>query len=718
MTPQPTLDLANHRILIIDDNPAIHADFRKVLGPVDRPSVDDLDEDEAALFGDAPEASRQWAFEIDSAMQGQEGLQMVQRALEEGRPYSTAFVDVRMPPGWDGVETIHHLWKCDPDLQVVICTAYSDFSWEQITARLGATDKLLILKKPFDNVEVLQFAHALTEKWMLGRRANMRMEQLDQLVLDRTSALQAANEALSLEMKERVLIEAALRVSELRFSKAFNASPIAMAIVAKQGLRFADANAAFSRLIGWSHEEVLLETVPTLPMWANPADLVDVCEQLEGEPCMHGQACVIKTSSSVNRDVRLTAEAFDLGGAAHYLLLMEDVTERLQLEARLLQSQKMEAIGQLAAGVAHDFNNILTVIRGHVGLQLANAQIQGSQRSSLAQVLAASERASALTRQLLSFSRRQVAKPRAMQMERVIASVTDMLRRLVGENVSLQVAGMDALPAVVGDAGNVELILMNLVVNARDAMPGGGVVSISATPVDLSAADCRSFPERRSGRFVRLTVSDTGCGMKPEVLAHIFEPFFTTKDVGKGTGLGLATVYGIARQHQGWIEVRSQVGIGTDIHVYLPCSDQPVQEVIPDPAVVEVPPRGTETILAAEDEPALRELVQAVLEDAGYKVLVAEDGRSALNLFEQNADEVDLLLTDMMMPGGISGWDLAEKLHERRPNLRVVFMSGYSADLMGNSAPAGGAIQFLQKPYDPKSLLSLVRESFHEELCA
>ncbi len=267
---------------------------------------------------------------------------------------------------------------------------------------------------------------------------------------------------------------------------------------------------------------------------------------------------------------------------------------------------------------------------------------------------------------------------------------------------------------MVGDPGNVELVVMNLAVNARDAMPNGGTVRIDAAPVKISSADCARFPDRLPGDYVRLSVSDTGCGMSPEILARVFEPFFTTKEVGKGTGLGLATVYGIVRQHEGWIDVKSQPGIGTTFDVFFPRTacvpEEPAIQEMTLPAAV----GGTETVLIAEDEPALRELVQAVLEDAGYRVLLAEDGRSALTLFEKHGEEIDLLITDMMMPGGISGRELAAQLKAQRPDLRVVYTSGYSADLMGDTAPRADEIHFLQKPYDPDTLLRLVRACLGE----
>ena len=379
----------------------------------------------------------------------------------------------------------------------------------------------------------------------------------------------------------------------------------------------------------------------------------------------------------------------------------------------------MEAVGQLAAGVAHDFNNILTVIRGHVSLQLASSELKGANRTSLAQVLAASERASSLTRQLLSFSRRQVAQPRPIQLHQVIGQVSDMLRRLLGDHVGLEVACPDDLPAIVGDPGNVELVVMNLAVNARDAMPDGGSVRIGAAPANFTHHDCARFPDRRPGGFVRLSVSDTGCGMSPEVLVRVFEPFFTTKEIGKGTGLGLATVYGIIRQHEGWIEVKSQPGAGTTFDLFFPCSAGAIEELelpIYEPAEAT---GGTETILAVEDEPALRELVQVVLESAGYRVLLAENGQNALALFAEHADEIDLLITDMVMPGGINGRELAARLQTQKPGLRAVFTSGYSSDLMGDDAPHSNEIDFLQKPYDPDTLLRLVRACLGEcEACA
>ena len=713
MKAPPQSTTANHRILIIDDNPAIHEDFRKILGPADESAVADLDADEASLFGDAPEASQQLNFEIDSAMQGQEGLKMLERAIAEGRPYATAFVDIRMPPGWDGVETIQHLWKCDPHLQVVICTAYSDFSWEQITERLGATDKLLILKKPFDNVEVLQFAHALTEKWQLNRRASLRMEELDELVRERTAALQAANERLSLEVQERILIEAALRVSEKRFSKAFNASPIAMAIVSRKGHRFVDANESFSAMLGWQRAEVLPEDLTSLPMWNDHESFSVFLARLETEPFITGLPCALKTRAGEPRDGCITVEPFDLDGVPHILLLIENVTARAQMEATMRRSEKMEAFGQLAAGVAHDFNNILTVIRGHVSLQLASSQLQGTQRTSLSQVLAASERASSLTRQLLSFTRRQVTRPRPMRLNGVLEDLGGMVQRVLGEQVTLEINCPPDLPAIHGDPGAIEVVVMNLATNARDAMPEGGTLRIDATPVTLTQEECGRHPESRAGDFVRLSVTDTGCGMSPEVLARVFEPFFTTKEVGKGTGLGLAAVYGVVRQHESWIEAKSEPGRGSTFDVFFPRSEEPVEV----PAALEidqsVPLGGNETILAVEDEPALRDLVQFILESAGYHVMMAEDGRSALKLFEEHSDEVDLLLTDMIMPGGITGRDLAAQLREQKPGLRVVFTSGYSAELMGDS-PQSNVIDFLQKPYEPDTLLRFVRTSLND----
>jgi PAS domain S-box-containing protein len=387
-----------------------------------------------------------------------------------------------------------------------------------------------------------------------------------------------------------------------------------------------------------------------------------------------------------------------------------DTTERLSLEAQLRHSQKLESIGQLAAGVAHDFNNILTIIQGHSHRLLARCGGDPAFSRPLKELGDAARRGASLTQQLLTFSRKQRMQPRVLDFNAVIANMSDMLQRLIGDDVALECAADPALPAIEADTGMLEQVVMNLSVNARDALPKGGRLVISTSAVDIDEEFVSHHPEARPGRFVCLSVADNGCGMTKDTLNRIFEPFFTTKEVGKGTGLGLATVYGIVQQHQGWVDVSSELTVGTTFRIYFPVTDKK----IPVPAVKSqgkpAVKGGNETILLVEDEPILRELARVILGDLAYRVLEAGTGAEAVKLFEECDGQVDLLLTDMVMPEGMTGRELAEKLRCRKPALKVVFTSGYSSDIMGGETAVRGEYKFLQKPYTPPLLAKMVRE--------
>jgi two-component system cell cycle sensor histidine kinase/response regulator CckA len=383
--------------------------------------------------------------------------------------------------------------------------------------------------------------------------------------------------------------------------------------------------------------------------------------------------------------------------------------ERRLLEDQLRHSQKMEAIGQLAGGVAHDFNNLLTVIQGHGELLLGQNNLDGQTLEQLNQMFVAAQRAANLTRQLLTFSRKQVMQVKVLNLNEVIGDLTKMLRRVIGEDIALQTSLASKLPSLRADAGMLEQVIMNLCVNARDAMPHGGRLTIGTEPAVVGEQEVQQMPQARRGEFVCLRVHDTGCGMSPEIVAHIFEPFFTTKVAGKGTGLGLATVYGIVKQHEGWIEVSSKVGQGTEFKVFLPAVSTPASEA--KRAADQSSMRGgTETILLVEDELAVRELARIVLERLGYRVLEAGSGVDALSVWEAHRSEIALLLTDMVMPDQMTGLELAEKLQAEQPELKVIFTSGYSTDLVGRDLKLLEGKNFLQKPYPPRKLAQAVRE--------
>jgi len=389
------------------------------------------------------------------------------------------------------------------------------------------------------------------------------------------------------------------------------------------------------------------------------------------------------------------------------LSLFRDVTAQRQLEEQLRQSQKMEAIGQLAGGVAHDFNNILTVIQGHASL-LMGGHLGESAGRSAEQIVQAAERAAGLTRQLLTFSRRQLIQPKQLDVNKVVGNMTNMLGRLLGEDVALQLNYCQSPPMVEADAGMLEQVLLNLAVNARDAMPKGGQLAIRIALADLRDDNHRVPSEARTGRFVCVSVADTGTGISPENLRRIFEPFFTTKEIGKGTGLGLATAYGIVNQHHGWIEVESQVGKGATFRIFLPYTGT-------GPAEVEKPTTritvrgGNETILLVEDEAPVCELVSRVLSRYGYQVLPAGNAIEALEVWREHKAEIALLLTDLVMPHHMNGRELAEKLWAEQPGLKVIFTSGYSADIVGKDFKLEREVNFLQKPYQLQALAATVR---------
>jgi PAS domain S-box-containing protein len=387
---------------------------------------------------------------------------------------------------------------------------------------------------------------------------------------------------------------------------------------------------------------------------------------------------------------------------------LRDITEQRQLEAQLRQAQKMEAVGRLAGGIAHDFNNILTAITGYTQMLLDDLAPRDPRREELQEIRAAADRASSLTRQLLAYSRRQLLQPRVLNLNSVVHAMESLLRRLIGEDIRLRVTAAEPLGAVRADPGQIEQVIVNLAVNARDAMPHGGELIIETADVELDQVYAQDHIPVLPGRYIMLAVSDTGTGMTPEVKAHIFEPFFTTKGVGKGTGLGLATVYGIVKQSDGYIWVYSEVGIGTTFKIYLPRVDQGGAAARPEPQA-EGLMEGRETVLLVEDEDAVRAVTRTLLRRLGYTVLDAAGARQALDLATRHAGSIHLLLTDVVLPE-FSGPELAREITEAQPSVRVLFVSGYTDDAITQHGVLEPGSPFLQKPFTPTSLARKIRD--------
>ncbi len=716
----------NRRILIIDDNPAIHTDFRKILAPRSNQEKG-LARATEELFGATPAPQEGLEFELASAYQGQEGLAAAQAAMDAGRPFAIAFVDMRMPPGWDGMETTARLLQADKDLQIVICTAYADHSWSEMNQRLGSSDRMVILKKPFDVIEILQLSYALAEKWRLGQQARQQVQNLDRVVQTRTQELQRANEKLWQDITERKQVEEALRESEQRLAEIIDFLPDATFAIDRQGKVIA-WNRAIEKMTGCQAGAMLgrNEYEHALPFYGKRRPvLVDLV--MAPDKAATAQYSLLETKGDVlvgeaevqiqgrkrlfwGKASPLFSSSGELAGAIETI---RDITETRALETQLRQSQRMEAFGQLAAGVAHDFNNILTVILGNAYALKAGAVRDADRLAAAAEICLASERAANLTRQLLTFGQRQVFQPKEVDLNGIVANMTKMLLRLIGEHIHLEAHYRSADAWVNADPGMMEQILVNLAVNSRDAMPQGGRLVLETGHVTFGPAETAVRAKRRPGNFVHLAVRDTGVGIAPENLPRIFEPFFTTKEAGKGTGLGLATVFGIVERHQGWIEIESQVNAGTTFHIYLPHSLRPASASARSPAASPAP-GGKEVILLVEVETALRRLCLLILKRKGYQVHEAENGAAAWQLWQQQRAHIDLLITDMVMPGGMGGRELAQKLLAEKPALKVIYCSGYTDDMMGPDSVLRVNGNFLEKPFAPDELLRRVRAQFDE----
>ncbi len=435
-----------------------------------------------------------------------------------------------------------------------------------------------------------------------------------------------------------------------------------------------------------------------------------------GSDVKHAWRAFLKAGSSVIegrlvrpdgkvRTLEIRAAANVLPG--RHLALLRDVSEQRHLEEQLRHSDKMRAIGQLAGGLAHDFNNLLTAVLGYSDVVLRSLDPSDPARRPVQEIRRAGQRAAALARQLLLFGRKQILAPEILDLGSVVTDLTHLLQRLIGEDILLMTVLHPRAARVRADRGQLEQVIVNLAVNARDAMPHGGRLVLEVSSVELDPARAREMADARPGPYALLSISDTGVGMDAETRAHIFEPFFTTKEKGRGTGLGLSTVYGIVRQSGGQVEVASEPDRGTTFRVYLPRVEERAFEQEPTRAAAL--PRGDETILLAEDDPAVRGIAAEVLRGRGYSVLEAPDGPSALEIARSHPGDLHLLLTDMVMPG-MTGGELADAFARMRPSARVLFMSGYAEDVVASRAAAPGAEQYLPKPLTPESLARKVRE--------
>ena len=584
----------------------------------------------------------------------------------------------------------------------IILTEFNMRSWT-------AFDALEVLKESGRDVPLLVVTGALLDEAAVEL---LKRGACDYILKDRLARLPAA--------VERVLREKAARegqkqaeISLVRLRQAVNASGEVVMMTDPEGI-FTFINSEFTRLYGYSEAEVVGKTTPRILKSDRVPrkEYADFWRALLEKRPFHWE---IVNRTKARREVTVESSVSPIldegGNIAGFLGIQRDITERRKLEQQFRQAQKMEAVGRLAGGVAHDFNNLLTVINGFSDLLLSDGGLGAEQQSRVEEIRKAGERAAGLTRQLLAFSRQQILQPAVLDLNDVVSNVTKMLGRLIGEDVDLALVPAKGLSSVKADPGQIEQVLMNLAVNARDAMPEGGKLTIETANVELDQARASAYMLGKAGPYVMLAMSDTGHGMDAATLAHVFEPFFTTKEKGKGTGLGLATVYGIVKQSCGSIWVYSEPGHGTTFKIYFPAVEDARASARPfaPPAERNEEGGGSETILLVEDEAAVRSFAEGLLRAKGYQVLEANGGEAALRIARQTRSPIQLLLTDLVMPN-MSGRELARELSSIHPEAKSLFMSGYTDEAVVRNGSLLPGQAFIQKPFTRETMTRKVRE--------
>jgi PAS domain S-box-containing protein len=523
-------------------------------------------------------------------------------------------------------------------------------------------------------------------------------------------------DGVEVDVTEHHESEAAIKKSEEKFAKAFKASPVPVSINAMEDGKYVEVNEVFLNTIGFQREQVIGRTSTELGVWVGKGDRRRFVEALSKKGSLQNFPLQYRMRSGEIRDFLMFSERIELEGKPCSLNFNFDITERkraeeekAKLEAQLQQAQKMESVGRLAGGVAHDFNNMLGVILGYAEIALSQVNPSDPMHADLEEIVTAAQRSAKITRQLLAFARKQTVAPRVLDLNETVAGMNKMLARLVSEEIQLDWRPDPELWLVKVDPNQIEQVLANLCVNARDAIAGAGRITIATGNASFEAEQCAARPEVLPGEYVFLAVSDDGCGMDPATLAHIFEPFFTTKGVGEGTGLGLAMVYGAVQQNNGFVTAKSAPGLGATFTIYLP---RYLGEM--GPAQLDDGPGalmgGRETILLVEDEAAILTLTTKMLQRRGYTVLAARTPEEAGRLAENHPGRIDLLLTDVIMPG-TNGRALWQRLSHFRPDLKCLFMSGYPADAIADRGMLDEGAHFIQKPFAKKQLAVKVRQA-------
>lgn len=596
---------------------------------------------------------------------------------------------------------------------------------KEIIAGSGAAHSLIWLT----GICIIGFgARTLTKNDAAIREKNMQLEKeiavrqqaqeqlqeqaslLEEEIGERQMAQEALQEQaviLEEEIADRTQAQADIILSEEKFSKTFQNAPLMMAITRIEDGTLLDINNKFIELSGYSRDELIGRTSVEIG-WVNAIVRNNIVEECRRNGRVTGMDLTLRTKEGKELTTSYFGELFPIDGETRLLSVYLDVTEQRKTETQLLHAQKMEAIGTLAGGVAHDFNNVLTVIAGYASLLSMQLKMESKESAMVGEILSSVDRATEMTRSILAFSRKEPMNTKPEDINRIISSLEKSLRRLIREDVEFTCTLSDHPAPVMVDKGQFEQVLINLVVNARDAMPSGGTLAVSSTIISVNDEEIGLDDGIMPGAYSLISVSDSGIGMDSDTRDRIFEPFFTTKDINKGTGLGLYIVYGIIAKHNGKITVYSEIGHGTIFRIYLPLLNQLHQEAQTEPLKKTIP-GGHETILLVDDDFAVRTVTTLILENSGYVVHAAENGETALLMFRNNRETIQLLITDVIMPR-MSGKELFEEIHKLNATIPVVFMSGYTSEIMEEMMLPHGNVTFLSKPIKSEQILIAARQ--------
>ena len=647
------------------------------------------------------------SYEVLTTNSGEKALEL----LKDGQDIGLIVSDQRMP-GMLGVDLLKQASEISPDTLRIILTGYTD-----INAAIDAINKggaYQYITKPWKDDELIQIVRDAVYRYSLIREN----KRLTEIVKRQNEELKQWNDQLQYRVQEQTI---EIRESEQKFRKLFDEAPVGYHEVNKEG-DITNVNYSELEMLGYTAEEMLGKPIWTFT--AEPETIKQVFEARIAGDLPPGQAfeCTYcrkdGTSLVVLAGDKLLKDR--AGMITGIRTTIQNITELKQtekkmasLQKQLYQAQKMEAVGRLTGGIAHDFNNLLTIIKGYSQLGLIGLKENNSLKGNIGEIYKASERATDLTRQLLAFSRNQIMEMKVLDLNFLLHNLDKMLRRAIGEDIELVSILADDLGRVKADPGQIEQVIMNLVVNARDAMPSGGKLTIETANVQLDELYAHRCIGAAPGCYVELSVSDTGTGMTPEVKDHIFEPFFTTKEKDRGTGLGLSVVYGIVKQTGGNIWVDSEPGQGTVFRIHLPRVDEPLQELKGKVDLRDLP-RGSETVLVVEDEDQLRKLITQVLQTQGYEVLETSCGDDALMIYKERKEPIHLLLTDVVMPR-MSGVQLVERCREVGPEFKVLYMSGYAESMIMHPEELVTGINCIRKPFTVHSLARKVREILDQD---